>query len=90
MKLKYELVDITAPEHGVEIDVSQDGRVVWVNVDGQCVLRICRIPTITINTPDITKPGNIARYSCRRCGWEAIYDQSQIPNLEHECLAPGA
>lgn len=39
---KQELVDITAPD-GVELVVRQDGKVIWVNVDGICVLRICRI-----------------------------------------------
>ena len=42
------LTDITAPEH-VEVVVREDGKVLWVNVDGECRLRICRItkqPTI--------------------------------------------
>jgi hypothetical protein len=35
-------LDITAPDHGVE--VKYDGRVLWVNVDGVCRLRVCRMP----------------------------------------------
>lgn len=27
----------------VELQVREDGRVIWVNVDGVCRLRICRI-----------------------------------------------
>lgn len=36
-------VDITEPQI-VEIVVRDDKKVVWVNVDGVCVCRICRIP----------------------------------------------
>lgn len=35
---KY-LGDVLA-RHGVEIDVRQDGLIIWVNVDGICVARI--------------------------------------------------
>lgn len=40
------MIDITAPNFGVEILVSHSptGRVVHVNVDGVCALRVCRIP----------------------------------------------
>ena len=34
--------DITGAEV-VEVIVRRDGRVVWVNVDGHCELRVCRI-----------------------------------------------
>ena len=34
-------LDITAPDH-VEITIRDDGKVVWINVDAVCVLRICR------------------------------------------------
>lgn len=37
-------VDITEPEHGVIIAVSPDRKTIWVNVDGICALRVCRIP----------------------------------------------
>lgn len=39
---REQMVDITAPKT-VEIQVRQDGKVVWVNVDGNCKLRCCRI-----------------------------------------------
>lgn len=32
--------DITEPQN-VEIQIRNDGKVIWVNVDGICVLRIC-------------------------------------------------
>lgn len=32
--------DISGPEH-VEILIRHDGKVVWINVDGICHLRIC-------------------------------------------------
>lgn len=28
------------PKHGVQIQIHQNGLVVWINVDGVCVLRI--------------------------------------------------
>jgi len=28
------------PQHGVQIQIQQDGLVCWVNVDGVCVMRI--------------------------------------------------
>ena len=35
--------DITAPKYPVEVDIRNDGEVLWVNVDGKCVLRICQM-----------------------------------------------
>lgn len=37
-----ELRDITGAEL-VQVVVRSDGKVLWVNVDGRCALRICRI-----------------------------------------------
>jgi hypothetical protein len=43
--------DITAPDH-VEVLVSPDGNLIWVNVDGECALRCCRVKrTITVSYP---------------------------------------
>jgi hypothetical protein len=36
-------LDITAPMGQVEIEVKDDGSVVWVHTDGRTVLRLCRI-----------------------------------------------
>lgn len=38
-----QLLDITKPEHGVEVQIREDGAVVWVNVDGICRFRACQI-----------------------------------------------
>jgi hypothetical protein len=37
-----QMLDVTAPEVGVEVEVQGD--VLWVSVDGQTALRVCRIP----------------------------------------------
>lgn len=43
-----EPIDITAPEH-VEILIRQDGKVIWINVDGVCEFRACRINKLILN-----------------------------------------
>ena len=52
---KYEVsvknltsLDVTAPIH-VEIVIRSDGTVIWVNIDGICRLRACRITKLTLN-----------------------------------------
>lgn len=42
------MMDITKPDTVVEIMVSNDGSVIWVNVDGVCRLRVCRIPHLVV------------------------------------------
>lgn len=42
-------VDLTTPLHGVEVTISSNKSVLWVNVDGICILRICQIPYLLIN-----------------------------------------
>lgn len=42
-------MDITAPEVGVDIQIKEDKSVIWISVDGVCVLRICQIPTLYLN-----------------------------------------
>jgi len=39
--------DITEPQ-SVEIQIRDDGKVIWVNVDGICVLRACRITNLQV------------------------------------------
>lgn len=41
-------LDITAPAHIAEVTWSADKKVLWVNVDGICVLRVCRIPQLVV------------------------------------------
>lgn len=33
-----------APVHGAQVVIDANKTTLWVNVDGQCVLRICRCP----------------------------------------------
>lgn len=40
------MLDITAPDVGVEVDWRDDEKVLWVSVDGVTVLRICQIPKL--------------------------------------------
>lgn len=44
-------MDITAPEGPVEIQIadSPTGQIIWVNLEGVCVLRVCRISAITLD-----------------------------------------
>ena len=46
--MSQEMIDITAPEVA-EIQIRWDGAVIWVNVDGRCVLRCCRIGKLVVN-----------------------------------------
>lgn len=43
-----KLRDITAPAHGVQIQIKRDSKVIWVHVDGVSVLRICQIPSLEL------------------------------------------
>jgi hypothetical protein len=43
-----EMLDITAPAEGVEIEIRNDGKTIWVNVDGICRLRVCQVPALMI------------------------------------------
>ena len=45
--------DLAGAEH-VEVLVREDGQTVWVNVDGICRLRVCRVKKLKIN--DHRKP----------------------------------
>ena len=55
MKFSFDpeqpFLDVTAPEHGVQVRMAKDGKVLWVDVDGVCVLRICRVPDVGFNLP---------------------------------------
>jgi len=41
-------VDVTGADV-VEISIREDGKVVWINVDGMCACRVCRIGEIIID-----------------------------------------
>ena len=42
------MVDIREPEHGVQVQIRSDRRVLWVHVDGVTVLRISAIPELDV------------------------------------------
>lgn len=50
---KVSMLDITSPKV-VEVRISADGKVLWINVDEICVLRCCQIKVITVD--DERKP----------------------------------
>jgi hypothetical protein len=39
--------DITGPQI-VEVEISQDGRTMWVNIDGECAFRVCTIGNVSV------------------------------------------
>ena len=41
---ELRLIDIRSPEKQVEVQISDDGKRLWVNVDGICLLRIQDMP----------------------------------------------
>ena len=48
------LKDITAPKD-VEVSIRFGGKVLWINVDGKCELRICQIGNLVLDDKRITK-----------------------------------
>lgn len=53
------MLDITAPNVAADIEVSLDGKELWVNVDGECVLRVCQIPKLEIGNVLVEKSWGI-------------------------------
>lgn len=51
---KLEMLDITAPEV-VEVRLRDDNKVLWVNVDGFCRLRICQIGAIALHVINLAE-----------------------------------
>jgi len=54
MKTRYHKyyppqLDVTAPEHEVLILIREDGKTVWINVDGMCMFRASQIPILIID-----------------------------------------
>ena len=47
-KILDKQIDITGPDI-VEISIKEDGKVIWINVDGICACRICRIKELIID-----------------------------------------
>lgn len=44
------MLDITAPQ-AVQVSVREDGKVLWINTEEGCVLRICQISALHIDIP---------------------------------------
>jgi hypothetical protein len=45
---KDSALDITGAD-GVQVQIKDDGKVLWVNTENGCVLRICQIKYIEVN-----------------------------------------
>lgn len=43
-----DLIDLCGPEH-VDITIRNDGKVIWVNVNGKCAVRIYQIKSLTLD-----------------------------------------
>jgi len=56
-----QMLDITGPEAGVEVEYLNG--VLWVNVDGVCRLRVCQIT-----------PSTEVRFNCERYGSILVND----------------
>jgi hypothetical protein len=49
-ELSRNMQDITAPGL-VQVNISADRKILWVNIDGVCVLRACRISKLELSQP---------------------------------------
>jgi len=45
--MSYEFQDITAPDN-VQIEIRDDGTVIWIHVEGSTRLRICKIKNLQV------------------------------------------
>lgn len=55
--------DITSPQH-VEVAISADRRTLWLNVNGECLFRACRIHHLTVDdkaAPQTQEFGDVER-----------------------------
>jgi len=55
VSISEQIIDITEPEQEIEIIISayeHDGHVIWVNVDGICRLRVCRVSPEKVRLED--------------------------------------
>lgn len=48
-------LDISNPSHGVQVQIREDGGVLWVNIDGLMRLRVCGIKPGTLEIEDKRK-----------------------------------
>lgn len=79
-------MDITAPEHGVEIGIREDRKVIWISVDGVTILRISQIPILEINNRGVYEKTNYkGEYKGIfpfRYRWYSICSRHGITNIE--------
>ncbi len=47
-KLLEKAIDITGATT-CEVSIKEDGKVIWINVDGVCVCRVCRITELILD-----------------------------------------
>lgn len=55
------MIDITAPKHEVQISIADSSELpgtytIWINIDGKCKLRVCRVPAHILTVEDRRKP----------------------------------
>lgn len=50
-------LDIIEPDSEVQVVIREDGKAMWLNVDGRCVCRVGRIPPGMITIEDQRRQG---------------------------------
>lgn len=65
-QLQETYTDITAPKVGVSVTTNHDETVLWVNVDGICVLRICQIPALDLPDTGFDSCGKVTNQTTPR------------------------
>jgi hypothetical protein len=48
MELNEKMSDITGADY-VEILIRNDSKVIWININGICVFRVCEIKNLILN-----------------------------------------
>lgn len=47
-----DMLDLSGPKHNIQVELRDDGKVMWVSVDGETVLRISNIKVpVEFKTP---------------------------------------
>jgi len=77
------MLDITAPRH-VSVQVSDDNRTLWINVDGRCVLRCWLIEHLDILSKGSPTPNSVlsadANIMPKMCPKHQVtYETAQCP-----------
>ena len=80
-QLMESMLDICSPKHGVEVSLSENGKVVWVNIDGVCVLRIIDSPVLIIKNPPMCCQDESLEISGAISGTTTGRVSGSVPNL---------